>query len=129
MGPGCRRWVARWQRQYRTRPPPNRAPRWRRCGDRPPTSSCTMGAREHRPFEAVARVARATNEVIAPAQRLTREEALRAATLAGAYLTFEEDLKGSIEPGQLADLGHYRRHDDRRRPHRPLARAHGWLTA
>jgi hypothetical protein len=47
--------------------------------------------------EAVARVARTTNEVIAPAQRLTREEALRAATLGGAYLTFEEDVKGTIE--------------------------------
>jgi hypothetical protein len=39
-----------------------------------------------------------------PAQRLTREEALRAATTAGAWLTFEEDEKGTLEPGKLADM-------------------------
>jgi amidohydrolase family protein len=55
-------------------------------------------------WQAVARVGRSTNRVIAPAQRLSRADALRAATLEGAYLTFEEDQKGSIEPGKLADL-------------------------
>jgi predicted amidohydrolase YtcJ len=39
-----------------------------------------------------------------PEQRLTREEALRSYTLAGAYAAFEEDLKGSIAPGKLADI-------------------------
>lgn len=38
------------------------------------------------------------------AQRMTREEALHSYTLANAYAAFEEDLKGSITPGKLADI-------------------------
>jgi predicted amidohydrolase YtcJ len=52
----------------------------------------------------LARRERETGEVIAPRQGVSREEALRAATLNGAYLTFEEEKKGSIEPGKWADL-------------------------
>jgi len=37
-------------------------------------------------------------------QKVSREEALRAMTLGGAALTFEENLKGTLEPGKLADL-------------------------
>lgn len=37
-------------------------------------------------------------------QRISRSEALRVATLNNAYLTFEEEIKGSIETGKLADF-------------------------
>jgi predicted amidohydrolase YtcJ len=39
-----------------------------------------------------------------PEQALTREEALRAATMAGAYVMHAEDILGSIEVGKLADF-------------------------
>jgi predicted amidohydrolase YtcJ len=39
-----------------------------------------------------------------PDQRMTRAEALRSYTLAAAYAAFEEDRKGSLAPGKLADL-------------------------
>jgi len=39
-----------------------------------------------------------------PEQRLTLDEALRGYTVEGAYAEFEENAKGSIEEGKLADL-------------------------
>lgn len=42
--------------------------------------------------------------VLGADQRISREEALRANTMGNAWLTFEEQLKGSIEAGKLADF-------------------------
>jgi len=42
--------------------------------------------------------------VFYPDQRMSREEALRSYTLNNAYAAFEEKLKGSLEPGKLADV-------------------------
>jgi len=39
-----------------------------------------------------------------PEMKMTRDEALRSMTLWGAYAAFEENLKGSITKGKLADL-------------------------
>ena len=39
-----------------------------------------------------------------PKQRITIQEALQVGTVNGAYASFEENLKGSITPGKLADL-------------------------
>ena len=42
-----------------------------------------------------------------PAQKMTREQALKSYTLDAAYGAFEEDIKGSITAGKLADFTVY----------------------
>jgi predicted amidohydrolase YtcJ len=51
-------------------------------------------------------VTRATEQggVIGPEQKISRADALRLHTINDAYLTFDEDIKGSIKPGKLADF-------------------------
>ena len=42
--------------------------------------------------------------VFYPAERMTRMEALRSYTINAAYAAFDEDIKGSLRPGKLADV-------------------------
>ncbi len=42
--------------------------------------------------------------IFLPSQRMTREQALRSYTINNAYAAFEEDLKGSLTAGKLADI-------------------------
>lgn len=54
-------------------------------------------------YATVSRVVR-DGSVFYPEQRMTRMEALYSYTMANAYAAFEEDLKGSLTPGKLADI-------------------------
>jgi predicted amidohydrolase YtcJ len=57
----------------------------------------------HGIYTAVTRRSNSGNN-IGTGQRITVQEAIKAYTWNGAYASFEEHLKGSIEPGKLADL-------------------------
>ncbi len=46
----------------------------------------------------------ADGTVFVPEQRMSRMEALESYTINGAYAAFEEDIKGSLTPGKLADI-------------------------
>ncbi len=61
----------------------------------------------YNPFLAMWSVITRTSErgsIIVSEEAITREQALRMYTINNAYASFEENLKGSIEPGKLADL-------------------------
>jgi predicted amidohydrolase YtcJ len=55
-------------------------------------------------WQAIERVDRDTGRVVAPGQRISREDALRCATTHGAYLCMDEADRGTLEPGKRADL-------------------------
>ncbi len=71
------------------------------------TGSDWAGDGQDNPFEKiyfyVTRKAR-NGTLAGPSQKISREEALRVSTVNNAYMTFEEDAKGSIEQGKLADF-------------------------
>jgi len=54
--------------------------------------------------QTIRRIPYQMQDPVAPEQSLSRADALRCATNHGAYLTFDEGKKGSLEPGKLADL-------------------------
>jgi predicted amidohydrolase YtcJ len=62
-----------------------------------------------------------------PAQKITVEEALRAYTAGGAYASFDEKEKGTLEKGKLADLVMIDR-DLTRIPPEQIREAHVALT-
>lgn len=55
-------------------------------------------------WAAVVRKDLQTDQVLAPEERITVQEALTLYTRNGAYAGFEEDKKGSLAPGKLADF-------------------------
>jgi len=56
-------------------------------------------------WHVIARQTRDGSRALGPDQCLSRTEALECASREGAWLSFEENFKGSIEPGKAADLG------------------------
>ena len=55
-------------------------------------------------WSAVERKEMQTGEVLVPEERINVMQALKLYTVNGAYAGFEEKLKGSLEPGKLADF-------------------------
>ena len=55
-------------------------------------------------WQATTRTSRYSARPVAASEALTRSQALHAATVSGAMLTFDETRRGSIAPGRLADL-------------------------
>ena len=55
-------------------------------------------------WSAVNRIEKNSGEVLVPEERISVRDALKMWTIHGAYATFEENVKGSIEPGKYADM-------------------------
>jgi predicted amidohydrolase YtcJ len=75
----------------------------------------------------VARQERTTGRVIGPGERLVAEDALRLLTRNGAWLSFDETRKGTLEPGKVADLAVLSR-DPRETPVDDLPQVRSLLT-
>ena len=75
----------------------------------------------------VARQERTSGRVIGPGQRLDTGDALRLLTRNGAWLSFDETRKGSLECGKLADLA-VLSHDPRDTPVDELPQVRSLLT-
>ena len=61
----------------------------------------------YRPFISIGWLVSGKNwrgDLVRPTERLTREQALRAYTRGSAWFTWEENRKGAITPGMLADF-------------------------
>jgi len=89
----------RAERLYPTRTAADLGIRFGLHGDCPVTPISPL----HCLYTAVARET-ASGHVLGPDQRISVHQALKALTIDGAYLAFEENIKGSIEPGKLADF-------------------------
>lgn len=55
-------------------------------------------------YAAVARKTQVSKQVAGADQRISIQDALRIFTMGGTWMSFEEKIKGSIEPGKLADM-------------------------
>jgi predicted amidohydrolase YtcJ len=102
-------WIGSWFRKYG----PERV-RWSYPGKSYIINGIVAGAGTDVPvtpispwwgiWAAVVRRELTTGEILAPEERLSIQETLTLYTRNGAYIGFEEKLKGSLEPGKLADF-------------------------
>ena len=70
-------------------------------------SGSDYGVAHHSPwlglYALLTRIDQVTGEALGADETLGIEEALRSYTINGAYVTYDDDLRGSLEVGKLAD--------------------------